>query len=83
MKKAIATPPGQPTLHVNDTDRREQAAIPDSVIAAAELRESDRQMARVVEDIYQVLTASQKAALPDAVHSKIEKRMALRAQIGG
>lgn len=81
MKKAIATPPGVPTLHVEDTDNRTQPPISESDLAAVQLRDSDKQMARVVEDIYHVLTADQRAALPQSVHDKIERRKALRAKL--
>lgn len=81
MKKAIATPPGVPTIYVDDTDDRTQPPLSESVVAAYELQLSDKQMARVVEDIYAVLTADQKAALPQAVHDKIEHRKALRAKL--
>lgn len=46
-----------------------------------QLAATDAHMARVIEDIYNVLTAEQKAALPQAAKDKIAERQALRAQL--
>ena len=46
-----------------------------------DLKQSDAGMARVIEDIYDVLTEEQKAVLPQSVKDKIEQRRALRAQL--
>lgn len=45
------------------------------------LHKTDAQMARVIEDIYSVLTAEQKSALPQAAKDKIAERQALRAKL--
>lgn len=45
------------------------------------LAATDAEMARVIEDIYAVLTDAQRAALPQAAHDKIDQRKALRAKL--
>ena len=42
---------------------------------------TDAAIIRVIEDIYSVLTADQKSALPQAAKDKIAERQALRAKL--
>lgn len=60
----------EPLSPEQERDRRRQ-----------DLLGTDADMLRVVEDIIEVLTPQQKAALPQAVRDKVAKRQALRAEI--
>lgn len=62
----------------NVVESRDYTADEIKAVAKAELCAMDSAMIRVIEDLYEVLSPSQKAALPAEVAGKITKRKALR-----
>lgn len=56
-------------------------AIPDSELAAKELKFSDPDLIRIIEDIYNVLTPEQKASMPQSARDKIANRQVIRGRI--
>lgn len=93
LKKAIATPAGEPTKHVDlkpaEVLRRQQEnaihlQTKDKIAALAGLSGTDKKMARVAEDIIALLIAKgvlEEDDLPQSVRDIIASRKELRGKL--
>jgi len=89
MKKAIATAPGQPTKYVDLTAAEDIARKLEEVQNLAEkpmrdwleeMADSDQALPRYVEDIIDVLTPVQQAALPLETKTRYDVKKTKRGQ---